>query len=86
MKKRNLKSRKNRKKNSLIPKKCKFCYDIELKGNIDYKNSSLLKNFLTDSGNILAARVSGNCSACQKKVSSAIRLSRIMALIPFCAK
>jgi small subunit ribosomal protein S18 len=77
---------KKKKKVGLLPKKCRFCFDNELRRNIDYKNSSLLKGFLTDSGNILAARVSGNCHACQKRVSDAIRLSRTMALIPFCAQ
>ncbi len=78
--------RKVKKKVSLISKKCRFCYDAELKKFIDYKNASLLKGFLTDCGNILAAKVSGNCHACQKKVSQAIRLSRTIALIPFCAQ
>lgn len=79
-------TKKIKKKVSLLPKKCRFCFDEELKQAIDYKNSSLLKGFLTDSGNILSARVSGNCVACQKKLSSAIRLSRTMALIQFCAQ
>lgn len=78
--------KKNKKKIGLLPKKCRFCFDPELKANIDYKNSSLLKGFLTDCGNILSARVSGNCHTCQKKVSEAIRFSRTMALIQFCAQ
>ena len=78
--------KKNKKKVGLLPKKCRFCFDPELKRNVDYKNSSLLKGFLTDSGNILAARVSGNCHSCQKRISNAIRLSRTMALIEFCAQ
>lgn len=77
--------KKNRKKVSLMAKRCRFCYDQELKNNIDYKNASLLKGFLTDCGNILSARVSGNCHGCQKRLTNAIKLSRTMALIEFCA-
>ena len=81
----NIKAKK-KKKIGLLPKKCRFCFDEELKKNIDYKNSSLLKGFLTDCGNVFSARVSGNCHSCQKKVASAIKLSRTMALIQFCAQ
>jgi small subunit ribosomal protein S18 len=83
--KNNIKAKK-KKKIGLLPKKCRFCFDEELKKNIDYKNSSLLKGFLTDCGNIFSARVSGNCHSCQKKIAGAIRLSRTMALIQFCAQ
>lgn len=77
--------KKNRKKVNLMAKRCRFCYDLELKNNLDYKNASLLKGFLTDSGNILSARISGNCHSCQKCLTNAIKLSRTMALIEFCA-
>lgn len=77
--------KKNRKKVNLMAKRCRFCYDLELKNNLDYKNASLLKGFLTDSGNILSARISGNCHSCQKRLTNAIKLSRTMALIEFCA-
>lgn len=77
--------KKNKKKIGLAVKRCRFCFDVELKENIDYKNASLLKGFLTDCGNILASRVSGNCHACQKKLTNAIKLSRTVALIEFCS-
>ena len=66
-------------------KRCRFCHDKDLKSNLDYKNTSLLKGFLTDCGKIVSARSFGTCHACQKKLSNAIKLSRTMALIPFCA-
>jgi len=79
-------ARKRVKKNVSTGKgRCRFCADKELKGEIDYKNASLLKAFLTDCGKIVSSRVSGNCSSCQRKVSSAIKISRIMGLVPFCA-
>ena len=78
--------KKKAKKNLIsLSKRCRFCFDENLKKTIDYKNASLLKNFLIDCGKILPSRISGNCHSCQKKISSAIKFSRAMALIPFCA-
>ena len=68
-----------------VKKRCKFCLDSSMQSTIDYKNTSLLKSFLTDCGKILPARMSGNCAACQKRVCNAIKLSRTMALVPFCS-
>ena len=66
-------------------KSCKLCSDKEIKGSIDYKNASFLKGFLTDSGKIVSSRAAGTCHSCQKKLCSAIKLSRTMALIQFCS-
>ena len=77
--------KKNKKMNLNQSRRCRFCNDRELKSGIDYKNASLLKNFLTDCGKILSAKISGNCYLCQKNVCREIKKSRIMALIPFCS-
>lgn len=77
--------KKKTKKTATFAKKCRFCLDAQLKLTLDYKNASLLKNFLTECGKILPARVSGNCSLCQRNLMEAIKKSRIMALIPFCS-
>ena len=76
--------KRNKKSFMTSTRRCRFCHDKDLQKTIDYKNSSLLKGFLTDCGKILPARISGNCSSCQKRVCSEIKVSRIMALIPFC--
>ena len=76
--------KKSKKSLNTAPKRCRFCMDAELKKSIDYKNASLLKSFLTDCGNILSARTSGNCHSCQKMLTQSIKVSRIMALIEFC--
>lgn len=83
----NAKTLKKKVKKGLLStgKRCRFCHDQRLKATIDYKNSSLLKCFLIDCGKILPARISGNCHSCQKKVCAEIKISRNMALIPFCA-
>jgi small subunit ribosomal protein S18 len=63
-------------------KHCRFCTAGE-HASIDYKNANLLRNFLTERGKILPSRISGNCSLHQRSLASAIRKSRVMALIPY---
>ena len=53
--------------------------------SVDYKDADLLKGFLTERGKILPSRISGNCAAKQRLLTRAIKLSRTMALIPYCA-
>jgi small subunit ribosomal protein S18 len=77
--------KKKSKTSSGFQKRCRFCSRDSVSDAIDYKNASLLKSFLMDCGKMLPAHVSGNCSPCQRKLSSAIKLSRVMGLIPFCA-
>ena len=62
-------------------KVCKFCYDKNLA--MDYKNSKLLEQFITDRGKILPRRVTGTCAKHQRGVALAIKRARIIALIPF---
>ena len=64
-------------------KHCRFCGNVDQASFIDYKNSSFLKNFLTERGKILPARISGNCSKHQRALSCDIRKSRVMALLPY---
>jgi small subunit ribosomal protein S18 len=51
--------------------------------NIDYKNIDLLKKYITKFGKIVPRYYSWVCLKNQKKLSSAIKKARIMALIPF---
>ncbi len=51
--------------------------------NIDYKNVSLLKKYITKFGKIVPRYYSGVSLKNQKKLSKAIKRARIMALIPF---
>ena len=50
---------------------------------MDYKDVELLQNFLTDRGRMRTRNSSGNCAKHQRKISSAIKNARIMALLPF---
>jgi small subunit ribosomal protein S18 len=62
-------------------KVCRFCADTTI--GIDYKNPTLLKNFITDRGKIVPRRISGNCARHQRRLSVAIRRARMIALMPF---
>ena len=50
---------------------------------IDYKDVSLLKNFVGERGKIVPRRVSGNCAKHQRQITRAIKRARILALLPF---
>jgi small subunit ribosomal protein S18 len=78
--------RKKARRLSFVPKKhCRFCGSDEQSVMLDYKNSPLLRGFLTERGKILPSRISGTCARHQRELSSNIKKSRVMALIPYCA-
>lgn len=60
---------------------CRFC--VEKTQAIDYKDSSLLRGFLTERGKIIPRRISGNCARHQRQVTVSIHRSRNIALLPF---
>lgn len=64
-------------------KGCRFDDSPELVREIDYKNADFLKNFLTERGKILPARISGTTCRYQRLISREIKKSRAMALLPY---
>lgn len=62
---------------------CRFCPNAQVASTLNYKNIILLKNFITERGKILPARISGTCAKHQRVLSNAIKNARIMALLPF---
>lgn len=65
------------------PKACQFCVDkIE---HIDYKDLGRLRSMVTDRGKIRPRNQTGTCAAHQRKVASAVKRARNMALLPFVA-
>jgi small subunit ribosomal protein S18 len=65
------------------PKKkvCEFCKNKV--SFIDYKDTALLRRYISDRGKIRARRVTGNCSQHQRDVAIAVKNSREMALLPY---
>ena len=65
-------------------KKKKYC---RFKKNrikfVDYKDASFLKRFLNEQGKILPRRVTGTSLKYQRKVSTAVKRARHLALLPY---
>ena len=62
-------------------KYCQFCKDDTQ--FIDYKDTQLLRKFVTDRGKIKPRRVTGCCTQHQKDVANAVKRSREMALMAY---
>jgi len=64
-------------------KVCKFCTEkIEA---INYKDVRLLAQFVAESGKIVPRRLTGVCTPHQRRLSTAIKQARNIALLPFAA-
>ena len=65
------------------PKKkvCQFCK--EKATGVDYKDTTLLRKFISDRGKIRARRVTGNCVQHQRDVAIAVKNAREVALLPY---
>jgi small subunit ribosomal protein S18 len=50
---------------------------------IDYKDTALLRKFISDRGKIRARRVTGVTSKQQREIARAIKNAREMALLPY---
>ena len=62
-------------------KVCKFCADkID---DINYKDTKLIAPFVPERGKILPRRISGTCAMHQRKLQTAIKRARQIALIPY---
>ena len=60
---------------------CKFCVEkIDL---ISYKDVRLLTAYIPERGKIQPRRLSGTCAAHQRKLQTAIKRARQLALIPY---
>jgi len=53
---------------------------------IDYKDTSLLKKFVSDRQKIKARRVTGNCTQHQRDLAVAVKRAREVALLPYSSK
>jgi small subunit ribosomal protein S18 len=51
--------------------------------NIDYKDTALLRKFISDRGKIRARRVTGVSVQEQRQIAKAIKNAREMALLPY---
>ena len=63
-------------------KGCTFCVDKAT--FIDYKDVMRLRKYITERGKILPRRVTGNCARHQRVLTTSIKRSREIALMPYC--
>jgi small subunit ribosomal protein S18 len=60
---------------------CKFC--AEKIDDINYKDAKLLASFVPERGKILPRRISGTCAMHQRKLQTAIKRARQLAMLPY---
>lgn len=53
---------------------------------IDYKDTELLRKFITERGKILPRRITGLTAKQQRDLTRAIKRARLIALLPFINK
>ena len=79
----NSKRKDDKNRNSLF-KRRKFCrFSAEKIETIDYKDVDLLKDFITENGKIMPARITGTKTGYQRQLSTAIKRARFLALMPY---
>jgi small subunit ribosomal protein S18 len=63
---------------------CYFCQrNIQ---QIDFKDTKVLRNFISLSGRIKAKKKTGTCSNHQKKLAQAIKRARFLSLLSYTSK
>ena len=62
-------------------KVCVYCVDKN--AVIDYKDTNKLKRYISERGKILPRRITGNCAKHQRKLTTAIKRARHIALMPY---
>jgi small subunit ribosomal protein S18 len=62
----------------------KTCWFTENKIEfIDFKDEKMLRRFVTERGKIVPRRISGTSAKYQRKLATAIKRARHMAILPF---
>ena len=68
-------------------KRRRYCrFSAEGIKQVDYKDVSLLKDFITENGKIIPARITGTKSRYQRQLTTAVKKARFLALLPFTDK
>lgn len=63
---------------------CAFCVDKV--DRIDYKDVNTLRRFVSDQGQIDSRRRTGTCARHQRRLTTAIKRARYLALLPYTAE
>ena len=75
---------KKRATQSALFKRKKFCrFTAEKVEWIDYKDLEVLKDFITETGKIIPARLTGTKARYQRQLTDAVKRARFLALLPY---
>jgi small subunit ribosomal protein S18 len=66
------------------PKFCVFCADHS--EWVDYKDTNVLRRFMSDRGKIKSRSNTGTCAQHQRAVATAIKTARELALLPYATR
>lgn len=62
----------------------KFCrFTAEKIQEVDYKQVDLLKDFISENGKIIPARITGTKAFYQRQLAVAVKRARFLALLPY---
>lgn len=62
----------------------KFCrFSADNVNEIDYKDVTTLKNYITETGKIVPSRITGTAAKYQRLLAEAIKRARFLALLPY---
>lgn len=65
-------------------KRRKFCrFTAEKIQEVDYKQVELLKDFISENGKIIPARITGTKAHYQRQLAVAVKRARFLALLPY---
>ncbi len=60
---------------------CIFCsQNLE---QVDYKDTNLLRRFISSQAKVIDPRYTGTCALHQRKLAQAVKRARYMAILPF---
>ena len=64
-------------------KRRRYCrFSAEGIKEVDYKDVDLLKDFITENGKLIPARITGTKSKYQRQLGTAVKRARFLALLP----
>jgi len=72
--------RQNKLRKKKVPTNCPFCKGVLV---LDYKESEILKKYITEKGKIVGKDRTGVCSKHQRKLAREIKRARHLAFLPF---
>ena len=68
-------------------KRRRYCrFSAEGISEVDYKDVDLLKDFITENGKLIPARITGTKARYQRQLTTSVKRARFLALLPYTDK